>query len=66
MGPSGGRPCGEAILIAGGAPTGSTSMAVGVAGGGVKEGSGVVVMTGGTVATGVGEEAGGDPVAWEE
>ena len=62
----GGRPCEEAILIVGGAPTGSTSMAVGVAGGGVKVGGGVVVMTGGTVAVSVCEEAGGDPVANEE
>ena len=62
-GDSGERPCKGAVLIAGGAPTGSTSMGVGVAGGGVKEGSGVVVMTGGTGAAGVGEEAGGDPAA---
>ena len=57
-------PCGGVILGAGG--TGSTSMAVGGGGGGGAEDGGVEVVTGGAVATGVGKETGGEPVAWEE
>ena len=62
----GGRwmPCGGVILSAGGALTVSTSMAVGGGGGGGAEDGGVEVVTGGTVATGVGKETGGEPVAW--
>ena len=56
-GGSGGPPCGGVILIAGGALTVSTSMAVDV--------EGVVVVTGWTGAIGVGM-AGGEPVAGEE
>ena len=68
-GGNGGVPCGGVILIAGGALTVSTSMAVGVAGvagGGGAEDFGVVEVTGGTGALGVGKEAGGEPVAGEE
>lgn len=61
-----GMPCGGVILGAGGALTGSTSMAVGGGGGGGAEDGGVEVVTGGAVATGVGKETGGEPVAWEE
>ena len=68
-GGNGGAPCGGVILIAGGALIVSTSMAVGVAGvagGGGAEDFGVVEVTGGTGALGVGKEAGGEPVAGEE
>ena len=64
-GGSGGIPCGGVILIAGGALTVSTSMAVDVEGGGGAEDFGVVVVTGWTGAIGVGM-AGGEPVAGEE
>ena len=55
-----GMPCGGVTLGAGGALTGSTSMAVGGGGGGGAEDGGVEVVTGRAVATGVGKETGGE------